>query len=262
MKNLWLTTACAVALAACAKPSGDTKLAAEAAPEAEASKAHESGHWDYAHQDDWDEMGADAKVCDTGSRQSPIELTTTSLIDEPDIVVNYASASSLFHNNGHTLQLDIPAGQFATIGGMRYDLLQAHFHDPSEHHLDGKTYAMELHFVHKNAAGGLAVLGVLMNEGAANAALAPLWAAMPTAIGKEKSTMVDFDPNALLPADRVHFKYEGSLTTPPCSEGVAWHVLRTPIDVSAEQVAAFKAVVGENARAMQKVNDRPVSEGE
>ncbi len=226
------------------------------------SKAIPKPHWSYDQQDQWSETFADATACARGSRQSPIDLKSAPFVDEPDLVPVWRAGEGRIFNNGHTVEIEVEKGSFMTLDDERFDLLQAHFHDPSEHRLDGEQFAMEMHFVHRKASGALAVVGVLMRAGAENDTLARLWSAIPASVGKEHAAPVAFDPNAFLPADRVHFQYDGSLTTPPCTEGVTWLVMRTPIDAGPAQVAAFRAIEGENARALQDRNGRMVTEGE
>lgn len=241
-------------------------LAACSAREPGAAPGEEHGedpsHWTYDDQARWDETSHDARVCAVGARQSPIALLSEDLVDQPDIDFSYAPAMSKVSNNGHAILIEPPSGQTLSIGGATYEWLQAHLHVPSEHRLDTATFAMEMHFVHKNAENGLAVLGVLIREGAEHPAFGQIISATPREIGKEHALDLLFDPEAFLPADRVHFRYEGSLTTPPCTEGVLWHVLRTPIEASTAQVSAIRAAMGENARALQGLGVRDVSVGE
>jgi carbonic anhydrase len=142
------------------------------------------------------------------------------------------------------------------ISGTRYELVQFHFHHPSEHLLSGKKFDMELHFVHRSEAGRLAVLGVFIQPGAANAALGPIWAAMPAEAGPARDAGAVVRPAALLPATRGYFRYTGSLTTPPCSEGVLWTVYKDPIEASPDQIRRFAALFPVNARPAQSVARR------
>jgi len=160
-------------------------------------------------------------------------------------------------HNGHTIQVNTPPGSKLEINGATYELLQFHFHHPSEHLLSGKAFDMELHFVHKAANGALAVVGVFIQPGPVNAGLAPIWAAMPTSETSAKSVAgVTIDPSALLPKARGYFRYMGSLTTPPCSEGLTWTVFRSPIQASPEQIRQFAALFPLNARPVQSINRR------
>ncbi|MGH6718639.1 MAG: carbonic anhydrase, partial [Alphaproteobacteria bacterium] len=151
-------------------------------------------------------------------------------------------------NNGHTIQVNCEGGGFSMIEGSRYELLQFHFHHPSEHLLAGRSFDLECHFVHKSAAGGLAVLGVFIRPGMANATLAPIWAAMPSEGGQDAALGAVVDPAGLLPAERGFFRYMGSLTTPPCSEGLTWTVFKTAVEASVTQIQQFAALFPMNAR--------------
>lgn len=225
-------------------------------------RAADTPHWDYAHEDKWSETFADAYSCARGARQSPIDLKSAPLVDEPDLKTAYKAGLGRIYNNGHTIEIGAEPGSFMTLDDERFELLQAHFHHPSEHAIDGKRFAMEMHFVHRKEAGALAVVGVMLREGVKNPQIAKLWSAVPKKIGKAHEATVAFDPNAFLPEDRVHFQYDGSLTTPPCTEGVTWLVLRESIEASQKQVAAFRAIEGENARSLQARNGRMITEGE
>jgi carbonic anhydrase len=162
-------------------------------------------------------------------------------------------------NNGHTLQVTLGhANSLVTIGPDAYNLVQFHFHAPAEHTVDGRAYPVELHFVHRNSAGQLAVVGVFIEEGAENHALATLLAHRPQAQGEANATQVSLDPTALLPQDRAYYAYAGSLTTPPCTQGVRWNVLRTPIQAPPAQVAALREALGASSRHVQALNQRTV----
>jgi carbonic anhydrase len=162
-------------------------------------------------------------------------------------------------HNGHTIQVNHAGADTLEIVGEHYSLVQYHFHAPSEHTVNGRHYPMEAHFVHQAADGHLAVVGILLALGRPNPALEPMWSKMPRQKGGEvvlEELQVAMDD--LLPRSRTAFRYEGSLTTPPCSEGVKWIVMSTPVEVSAEQIAAFRAVVHDNSRPTQPLNGRSV----
>lgn len=224
------------------------------------SAAHGANHWAYSDQTAWSQV---AGVCAQGHEQSPVNLSSAApVIEMPDLGTRYAHASGTFVNNGHTLQFN-PAQSAATlmIGDQAFSFAQFHFHSPAEHTIDRRAYPAELHFVHRNSAGQLAVLGVFIEEGSENEALAALLAATPTGEGDELATHVTADLLALLPSDRTYFAYAGSLTTPPCSEGVRWNVLRTPIQASAAQIAALRELLGSSSRHVQPLNERNVAFG-
>jgi carbonic anhydrase len=164
-------------------------------------------------------------------------------------------------NNGHTIQVNTNAESSITVHGKKYTLVQFHFHSPSEHTIHGKHYAMEVHLVHKNDEGQLAVVGVLMQLGKPHPLLKTLVEQFPTDVNQEKVvSTVRLNPKHLLPRATQYYHYNGSLTTPPCSEGVAWFVMKTPLEMSAEQVAQFTAVMHQNARPVQPLHNRVVLE--
>lgn len=264
-KTSQLLACLAAVLAAAPLHAGDDAVTADGPGDGRGRPekgAGENPHWDYEHEDKWSETFADAYACARGTRQSPVDLKSGPLIDEPDLKTNYKAGLGRIFNNGHTVEVSAEPGSFMMLDDERFELLQAHFHDPSEHTIDGKRFAMEMHFVHRKKEGALAVLGVMIRDGAQNPQIARLWSAIPKETGKEHEATVAFDPNAFVPKDRVHFQYDGSLTTPPCTEGVTWLVLREAIEASQEQVAFFRAVEGENARSIQARNGRMITEGE
>jgi carbonic anhydrase len=169
-------------------------------------------------------------------------------------VFDYRPTPLEVENNGHTIEVKVASGSYLRIGQERYQLVQFHFHTPSEHRLQGQEYPMELHFVHRNALGELAVVGVFLREGAANPIIQRIWDRAEA----EPAQAEMLDPEDLLPANRDYYRYAGSLTTPPCTEGVRWHVLHEPVDVSAAQVDEFRAIFPLNARPIQPLNGRPV----
>lgn len=216
-----------------------------------------ASHWAYSDQSAWTSV---AGACGQGHEQSPINLSSAAPMAEmPDLAPHYLPAAGAFVNNGHTLQFT-PEQTAATlmIGEQAYAFAQFHFHAPAEHTLDRRAYPAELHFVHRNGAGQLAVLGVFIEEGAENAALAAVLAGEPTGAGEDLATHLSADLAALLPPDRAYFAYAGSLTTPPCSEGVRWNVLRTPITASPAQIARLREVLGASSRHIQPLNQRTV----
>ncbi len=229
--------------------------------------AHAAGHaphWNYEHGHEgpghWAELDPAFETCAKGGRQSPVDIRDAVKADLPKLDFHYTTAAPTLVNNGHTIQLNLPAGQSLTVGDKTYELLQFHFHTPSEEALHGKRTAMVGHFVHKNAAGELGVIGLLMQPGKTNAAFAPVFAHLPRK--GEKITVDDLalDLAAMLPEDKGYYSFEGSLTTPPCSEGVNWMVLKTPIQLGAEQIKAFRRIYSANARPIQPLNGRVIKE--
>jgi carbonic anhydrase len=230
-----------------------------------AAGAHETAaapgevHWTYSGAtgpDHWAEVSEEFKSCESGMKQSPIDLTGQTLeVGLDDITVDWAPSDVSVVDNGHTIQANVQPGNKTTIDGVPYELVQFHFHKPSEHTMGKEIFPLELHFVHKNAAGGLAVLGVLLQVGEPNPAYDVLWAAQPEK-EKEPTDLAAFDLHGLLPANMHSYRYSGSLTTPPCTEGVSWNVLATPATVSQEQIDGF--VYDHNNRPVQPIHDRLV----
>ncbi|MEZ5412032.1 MAG: carbonic anhydrase family protein [Acidimicrobiales bacterium] len=227
-----------------------------------AAAAHETPHWSYEGEEGpehWASISAEFEACESGVNQSPIDLVSRTLeVGLDDLQLDWKPSELTIVDNGHTIQANIPAGNTSVIDGVVYDLVQFHFHKPSEHEVKGEAFPMELHFVHKNAAGGLAVIGVLLTVGEANPAYDVLWAAQPEAVtaGGEGNKVAGFDLTELLPPDRHAWRYPGSLTTPPCTEGVSWNVLATPAAVSQSQIDGFR--YDHNARPVQEIGDRLV----
>jgi carbonic anhydrase len=223
-------------------------------------------HWTYESEEGpthWGDLDPAYAACSTGQAQSPIDITNPTHGDLPDITFAEQTLSPIkIINNGHTIQVNAPAGNTIAFDNVTYELTQFHFHTPSEHEIEGKAQSMELHLVHKDKEGNLVVLGVLLKEGAENAALKPVFANMPPSAGPEQTVDGTVKLNELLPADKSTYRYDGSLTTPPCSEGVKWIVFVQPMDVSKEQHEAFRKLFPENARPLQSLNGREVVEGE
>ena len=174
----------------------------------------------------------------------------------PALKIAWRRGAETIVNNGHTIQLNTAPGSALKVGHDSFALLQFHFHHPSEHTINGKHYPMEAHFVHRNAAGTLAVVGVLMTAGKSNATFSKIVATMPAHHGASVKAPAGIDPNKLLPSNRAYYRYEGSLTTPPCSEVVNWLLLRTPIEVAKADIDTFAKIFPMNARPVQKVDRR------
>ena len=218
-------------------------------------------HWTYGGEggpSHWGELAPENSPRATGAQQSPIDLSgaLTASIEAPE--PHWLPAhGGMVVNNAHTIQVDITGGGSLTLDGKNYVLKQFHFHHPSEHTIDGKQFPLEVHFVHASSDGDLAVVGVLFREGSPNQSLDAIWATAP---GREGKAAVAFDIDAakFLPARHDAFRYEGSLTTPPCSETVHWTVMASPQTASADQIAAFSAMFPLNARPVQPLNRRYV----
>lgn len=231
-----------------------------AAPLAQA----EGAHWGYSGHGgpkEWAALDEGFKTCKLGKLQSPINIETRKVekaADGKPIGFAYTSGSGEVVNNGHTIQINLPASGAITLDGTEYKLLQFHFHTPSEEKMDGKNYPLVAHLVHKSAQGQLAVVGVLFKAGKENAALKPVFAALPAKSGETAKLDTPFDAAALLPADHAYYAFMGSLTTPPCSEEVHWQVLKTPVELSNAQLASFRKLYAMNARPVQPLNGRKV----
>lgn len=229
------------------------------------SPAWAASHWEYtghkgaAH---WGEIDAAFAECANGHQQSPINIDKTVKAALPALSFHYGNAVPTIWNNGHTVQVNVPAGNTLEVGGQSYELLQFHFHTPSEEHIKGKSQPMVAHFVHKNAAGELGVVGVLIRAGRPNAALAPVFEHLPRVGEKVTVDDLSLDLGAVLPKSLGYYDFAGSLTTPPCSEGVHWMVLKEPVTLSQKQIASFRKLIGKNARPVQALNERVVQESE
>jgi carbonic anhydrase len=233
-----------------------------AALAAHAAAAEEGGgHWSYdggsgpAH---WSEIDRAYAACAQGRAQSPIDLTGAAADSAgPEFHWRHLSAETEA-DNGHTIQVTTRNAGHILLDGLRYELAQFHFHHPSEHAVEGRRFPLEIHFVHQSDSGRLAVVGVLVEEGAESAALAPLWAAFPSAHAHPTPGVVALD--GLSPEDPAAWRYDGSLTTPPCSEGVSWVVMQGRLTASPEQIAAFAEYYEDNARPPQRLNERQISQ--
>lgn len=221
-------------------------------------------HWTYEGEEGpeyWGELDQTYVACGAGKSQSPIDISTPSEQDLANIVFYYQPSEVNILNNGHTVEVNYDAGSYIELDGVRYDVAHFHYHAPSEHAVDGKLFAAELHIVHKNADGGLAVVGILLDQGMQNDAYQPFIENLPTEKSDAKDAGVTIDASDLLPAVQTTFRYKGSLTTPPCTEGVNWLVMTTPVEISSEQVEALASLFEEgNNRPVQPLNDRPLME--
>lgn len=224
------------------------------------AKKTRAAHWGYqgaggpAH---WGDLKPTFKACSAGHRQSPVNLEATEPGHLAPLAMHYKVSLIDLVNNGHTVQVNYGKGSYITIGDERYDLLQFHFHTPSEHRVAGRSFPMEIHFVHRNKRGRLAVVGVLVAFGDYNLAAREIWDRLPArAHTKSANTRALINARDLLPGDTKHFRYSGSLTTPPCSENVKWLVLQTPVVFSEGQIAKLHRIIGMNARPAQARNSR------
>ena len=227
-------------------------------------------HWGYENSAEtvgpaqWGELPGD-NACSVGKQQSPIGLALTGAraatpAPGPALAFDYHASKLAMINNGHTVQMNVDSGSTVSEAAATYRLVQFHFHAPSEHTLNGKHFPLEIHLVHVNAAGAPAlVVGVFVEEGSINAALATAFDSLPKQQGDARAPAGALvDANGLLPAAAAHFAYDGSLTTPPCSEGIRWRVMGTPITMSKAQIDAFRSLphLGHTARPVQPAGGR------
>ena len=223
---------------------------------------HGAAHWGYtgeAGPAHWASLKPEFSTCGNGKNQSPIDLTGFIEAELQPIAFDYGTAATEVVNNGHTIQANYQPGSTITVDGHTFELKQFHFHSPSENTIDGESFPLEAHLVHADKDGNLAVVAVMFREGKANPTLAKLWQAMPEAAGKKTSLDHGVSVNGILPSSRDYYRFNGSLTTPPCTEGVEWLVMKTPMTVSTEQVRQFGHVMHHpNNRPVQPVNARPV----
>jgi carbonic anhydrase len=231
------------------------------APAAEPTAEHAAHppHWTYEGEEGpshWGELDASYAACSTGQEQSPIDIAAPAEQDLTNISFHYQPSQLNILNNGHTVQVNYDAGSYIELDGVRYDVLQFHYHSPSEHTVDGEAFPAEIHIVHKNADGNLAVVGVLLREGASNAAYEPFIDNLPVSESEAKDAGVTVDAAGLLPTEQNTYRYDGSLTTPPCSEGVKWLLMTTPVELSSEQLDKLDAIFEANNRPVQPVGER------
>jgi carbonic anhydrase len=215
-------------------------------------------HWSYggeAGPDKWGSLDAADAACSAGGQQSPIDVTGTITARQPPLKIGWTKGPEKIANNGHTIQLDFIEDDALRLGKRSYALKQFHFHHPSEHLVEGKRFAMEAHFVHA-ATDGLAVVAVLIVAGKPNAVFKKIVSTMPSEEGPAVPADPAIAPSRLLPAQRSYYHYEGSLTTPPCSETVDWIVLAHPTEVDEADIVRFAKLYPMNARPVQKRDRR------
>jgi carbonic anhydrase len=229
---------------------------------AAAQEAHP--HWGYTGAGgpkQWGHLDSAFATCSLGRIQSPINITHAAAANLPALQLNYQPTPLNIIDNGHTIQVNFTPGSTLSVGDKTYALKQFHFHHPSEEHVNGKGFPLVAHLVHADSEGHLAVVAVLFQSGQANQLIDTLWKNLPPE--KEKAhdvASVSIQAKDLLPEQLDHFTYAGSLTTPPCSEGVTWFVLKSHPTVSAEEVAAFAKIYPNNARPIQPANDRKIEQ--
>ena len=261
----------AAAVAGHAVGGGDAPaLHAAPASAAEPAAAHGGGevHWAYEGETGpqaWGKLKPDFNTCATGKRQSPINIEDGATLQGPAEPVQFAYAPSngTVVNNGHTIQVDVQGENAITVRGSTYRLLQFHFHTPSEEQINFKRFPMVAHLVHKNNEGQLAVVAVMLDEGAASPFIDKVWTYMPLDSGDRVRMPAGLlNMSELLPTDQRYYQFMGSLTTPPCSEGVLWMVLKKPVTMSRGQYKLFTQIYPNNARPVQALNGRQVRDAQ
>ena len=249
---------------------GMASLLKEAIAAKETAQSKDSHtHWGYEPGNgpaSWGKLTKDWRLCTAGNQQSPIDLAGARQKNMDKMKLEFPTANlKIVHqthvleaiDNGHTIQINYDGGETLEIGGKSFALRQYHFHSPSEHTVNGQRYPMEMHMVHVSQDKNLAVIGVFIEQGRHNEAFDRIWSNLPTQTGQEvhiENVQVDIDH--ILPENKSTYRYRGSLTTPPCSEGVGWFVYVEPIELSREQIEAFQKIFHGNNRPIQPLNDR------
>jgi carbonic anhydrase len=241
------------------KPGGDPHGAGGPNP------AGHDVHWAYAGDtgpESWGRLKPEFQQCMLGKRQSPIDIREGIPVQLDPIQFDYRPTNFRVLDNGHTVQVNLDPGNSITVQGRRFDLLQFHFHRPSEERINGRQFDMVAHFVHKDLDGKLAVVAVLMDQGKAHPLVQLVWNNLPLEKGVEQGALQQIDLAAMLPEGRQYYTYMGSLTTPPCSEGVLWMVMKQPAVMSREQIAVFSKLYPMNARPIQQASGRLIKDGQ
>jgi carbonic anhydrase len=229
-----------------------------------AQESEQHAHWAYNGKDGpkkWAALDPAYSECKVGHHQSPIDIRHTAKADLPPIQFDYKSSPLTVIDNGHTVMVSYAPGSFITVGDHRYQLTQFHFHHPSEEHINGKGFDMVIHLVHTDASGNLAVVAVLLKPGKVNTTLQAVWDHLPKEKDKvEADEGVSINAADLLPVDHGYYTFEGSLTTPPCTEPVTWFVLKSPEEISSGEVERFARLYPHDTRPVQKLDGRVIRE--
>lgn len=231
-----------------------------------AQEHHPEHTWDYGDTlgpSHWGDLKPEFATCKTGHHQSPIDIRNPQKADLPAIRFEYKPSPLHIIDNGHTVMINYSPGSYILVGDKKYALKQFHFHRPSEEKINGKSFEMTVHLVHADDDGKLAVVAVLLQQGADSPLVRELWKDLPKEKDKEEFLDdVQIDLSQILPADRSYYTFSGSLTTPPCSENVTWFVLKHPATVSAEEIQRFSQLYRDDARPTQPLYDRVVLESQ
>lgn len=241
----------------CSNAAGPDDPATTAPPQEEAS-----AEWSYdgaTGPEHWGELDDEFATCSTGTAQSPIDVPGKAPLSSSPITLDHTDSDFQARDTGHTVELHALSPQHLTVDGTRYTFRQMHYHAPSEHTVDGRSFEAEFHFVHQSEDGALAVLGVLATAGKHNTHWAPFTDAVPATRGGRTPEVTGLALTSMLPGSLDHYAYDGSLTTPPCSEGVRWLLLQAPVELSARQIEDLRSVHSGNNRPTQPLNNREIS---
>ena len=220
-------------------------------------------HWSYEGDSgpaNWSKINVDWAKCGNGNRQSPIDIRDGMKVELEQISFDYHPSSFSVVDNGHTVQVGVSGGNYITVQNRMFELQQFHFHRPSEERINGKAFEMVVHLVHRDAQGRLAILALLLERGAPQATIQTVWNNLPLEKFETMQPSILLDPAEMLPARRDYYTYMGSMTEPPCSEGVLWMVMKQPVQASAAQMALFSRLYPLNARPIQPTNGRIIKE--
>ena len=214
---------------------------------------------------DWARLNPEFNLCAQGLRQSPIAIDETNTLQGPaePLQIHYQPSNAMVLNNGRTVQIDVVGDNTLAVRSTTYKLYQIVFHHPSEERVNGRTFAMVAHLMHRDVDGQVAVVAVLLDPGQANAFIHKVWTHMPLDAGDRVRMPAGLlDVNELLPQDMRYYQFMGSLTTPPCAENVLWMVLKQPVQISTEQLRLFSQLYPANARPVQPLNGRVVRDAQ
>jgi carbonic anhydrase len=220
-------------------------------------------HWTYEGESgpaNWSRINSDWAKCSTGSRQSPIDIRDGMKVDLEQIAFDYRPSGFNVTDNGHTVQVTVGPGNYLSVAGRTFELQQFHFHRPAEERVNGKGFEMVVHLVHKDPEGRLAVLALLLERGKPQPTIQTVWNNLPLEKGDTATPTIVLDPNDMLPQRRDYYTFMGSLTTPPCTEGVLWLVMKEPVQASPAQLALFSRLYPFNARPIQASSGRMIKE--
>jgi carbonic anhydrase len=248
-----------------AKSAARRRDEAASAHDRTATAAGAHGRWDYAGDAGplaWGRLEPEFARCASGQRQSPIDIQGGIKVRLDPVVFDYRPGPFRVVDTGHTVQVEVAPGSSIEVLGRRFELVQFHFHRPSEERVDGRAYDMVVHLVHRDPDGRLAVVAVLLERGSAQPVVQTVWNHLPLEQGEPVAVRAALDPAGLLPEQRGYYTYMGSLTTPPCSEGVLWMVMKQPVAVSEAQIGIFARLYPMNARPIQAASGRLIKESE